>query len=202
MLAQSKRSQRHRVQLPIRRWRNHCLPDDGQGAWEPTWNGPRATSTPVQPGDVTYSFNRAQSIKILDQWLLRGRNLRHHPRPHSAAILRIATSRLQMAHRLHDQTKSVLVWIAIEWVILTQKAGGAEGRNLISLRSLDTGKQSMEKSAVIRDMTIKYFLKKKRTSQYEGKPQQRWALSGLSRYNEQRGCWMLGGWRNHINPNQ
>jgi 2',3'-cyclic-nucleotide 2'-phosphodiesterase/3'-nucleotidase len=50
----------------------------------------------------------------------------------------------------------------------------------------DTEAEYGEEAGTIRNMTIKY-LKEEKNGQYEGKTQQRWALSGLeSRYNEQR----------------
>lgn len=137
----------------------------------------------VQPGDVTYSFNperRASKYSTNDFFA----GVIYTIDLTQPAGTRITNLAFADGTPVTDQTEIRIGMNSYRMGHLTKKGGVLEGESFPVL--FDTEAEYGEEAGTIRNMTIKY-LKEEKNGQYEGKPQQRWALSGLeSRYNEQR----------------
>ena len=137
----------------------------------------------VQPGDVTYSFNperRASKYSTNDFFA----GVIYTIDLTQPAGTRITNLAFADGTPVTDETEIRIGMNSYRMGHLTKKGGVLEGESFPVL--FDTEAEYGEEAGTIRNMTIK-FLKEEKNGQYEGKPQQRWELSGLeSRYNEQR----------------
>lgn len=136
----------------------------------------------VQDGDVTYSFNpkRRSSKYSTNDFFAKVTYDIDLTKPEGQRITRVAFADGQP---INDDTEIRLGMNSYRMGHLTQKGGVLEGKTFPILS--DTKQEFGEEAGTIRNLTAKYLTEVKK-GQYEGKPMQRWKLSGLQGYEKER----------------
>ena len=137
---------------------------------------------PVQDGDVTYSFNPARrSSKYSTNDFFAGVTYTIDLR--QPVGQRITNLKLADGTVVQPDTEIRLGMNSYRMGHLTKKGGPLQGKSFPVI--FDTESAFGEEQGTIRNLTIRY-LEEVKQGQYQGKPQQRWSLQGLSGYERER----------------
>ncbi|MDV2399202.1 bifunctional metallophosphatase/5'-nucleotidase [Vibrio cholerae] len=136
----------------------------------------------VKPGDVTYSFNperRASKYSTNDFFA----GVTYTIDLTQPAGERITDLKFADGTPVKDNSEIRLGMNSYRMGHLTQKGGVLEGQQFPVL--FDTEAEYGEEQGTIRNLTIRYLTEQKQ-GKYEGKPMQRWKLSGLEGFEKER----------------
>ncbi|MDA5311916.1 bifunctional metallophosphatase/5'-nucleotidase [Vibrio cholerae] len=136
----------------------------------------------VKPGDVTYSFNperRASKYSTNDFFA----GVTYTIDLTQPAGERITDLKFADGTPVKDNSEIRLGMNSYRMGHLTQKGGVLEGLQFPVL--FDTEAEYGEEQGTIRNLTIRYLTEQKQ-GKYEGKPMQRWKLSGLEGFEKER----------------
>ncbi|MFA0900092.1 5'-nucleotidase C-terminal domain-containing protein [Vibrio cholerae] len=136
----------------------------------------------VKPGDVTYSFNperRASKYSTNDFFA----GVTYTIDLTQPAGVRITDLKFADGTPVKDNSEIRLGMNSYRMGHLTQKGGVLEGQQFPVL--FDTEAEYGEEQGTIRNLTIRYLTEQKQ-GKYEGKPMQRWKLSGLEGFEKER----------------
>lgn len=136
----------------------------------------------VKPGDVTYSFNperRASKYSTNDFFA----GVTYTIDLTQPAGQRITELKFADGTPVTDNSDIRLGMNSYRMGHLTQKGGVLEGQQFPVL--FDTEAEYGEEQGTIRNLTIRYLTEQKQ-GKYEGKPMQRWKLSGLEGFEKER----------------
>ncbi|ENM5733016.1 bifunctional metallophosphatase/5'-nucleotidase [Vibrio mimicus] len=136
----------------------------------------------VKPGDVTYSFNperRASKYSTNDFFA----GVTYTIDLTQPAGQRITELKFADGTPVTDNSEIRLGMNSYRMGHLTQKGGVLEGQQFPVL--FDTEAEYGEEQGTIRNLTIRYLTEQKQ-GKYEGKPMQRWKLSGLEEFEKER----------------
>ncbi|EGQ8189437.1 bifunctional metallophosphatase/5'-nucleotidase [Vibrio cholerae] len=136
----------------------------------------------VKPGDVTYSFNperRASKYSTNDFFA----GVTYTIDLTQPAGQRITELKFADGTPVADNSDIRLGMNSYRMGHLTQKGGVLEGQQFPVL--FDTEAEYGEEQGTIRNLTIRYLTEQKQ-GKYEGKPMQRWKLSGLEGFEKER----------------
>ncbi|EGR0477145.1 bifunctional metallophosphatase/5'-nucleotidase [Vibrio cholerae] len=136
----------------------------------------------VKPGDVTYSFNpeRRASKYSTNDFFARVTYTIDLTQP---AGERITDLKFADGTPVKDNSEIRLGMNSYRMGHLTKKGGVLEGQQFPVL--FDTEAEYGEEQGTIRNLTIRYLTEQKQ-GKYEGKPMQRWKLSGLEGFEKER----------------
>ncbi|MGL5336102.1 MAG: bifunctional metallophosphatase/5'-nucleotidase [Enterovibrio sp.] len=136
----------------------------------------------VQDGDVTYSFNPARrSSKYSTNDFFAGVTYTIDLR--NPVGERITNLKLADGSVVKADTEIRLGMNSYRMGHLTKKGGPLQDKSFPVI--FDTKSEFGEEQGTIRNLTIRY-LEEVTKGQYQGKPQQRWSLQGLSGYERER----------------
>ncbi|HAS3647358.1 TPA: bifunctional metallophosphatase/5'-nucleotidase [Vibrio cholerae] len=136
----------------------------------------------VKPGDVTYSFNperRASKYSTNDFFA----GVTYTIDLTQPAGERITDLKFADGTPVKDNSEIRLGMNSYRMGHLTKKGGILEGQQFPVL--FDTEAEYGEEQGTIRNLTIRYLTEQKQ-GKYEGKPMQRWKLSGLEGFEKER----------------
>lgn len=136
----------------------------------------------VKPGDVTYSFNperRASKYSTNDFFA----GVTYTIDLTQPAGERITDLKFADGTPVKDNSEIRLGMNSYRMGHLTKKGGVLEGQQFPVL--FDTEAEYGEEQGTIRNLTIRYLTEQKQ-GKYEGKPMQRWKLSGLEGFEKER----------------
>ncbi|WKY93563.1 bifunctional metallophosphatase/5'-nucleotidase [Vibrio metoecus] len=136
----------------------------------------------VKPGDVTYSFNperRASKYSTNDFFA----GVTYTIDLTQPAGERITDLKFADGTPVTDNSEIRLGMNSYRMGHLTQKGGVLEGQQFPVL--FDTEAEYGEEQGTIRNLTIRYLTEQKQ-GKYQGKPMQRWKLSGLEGFEKER----------------
>lgn len=136
----------------------------------------------VKPGDVTYSFNperRASKYSTNDFFA----GVTYTIDLTQPAGERITDLKFADGTPVKDNSEIRLGMNSYRMGHLTKKGGVLEGLQFPVL--FDTEAEYGEEQGTIRNLTIRYLTEQKQ-GKYEGKPMQRWKLSGLEGFEKER----------------
>ncbi|GHY15326.1 bifunctional metallophosphatase/5'-nucleotidase [Vibrio cholerae] len=136
----------------------------------------------VKPGDVTYSFNperRASKYSTNDFFA----GVTYTIDLTLPAGERITDLKFADGTPVKDNSEIRLGMNSYRMGHLTKKGGVLEGQQFPVL--FDTEAEYGEEQGTIRNLTIRYLTEQKQ-GKYEGKPMQRWKLSGLEGFEKER----------------
>ncbi|EJL6300745.1 5'-nucleotidase C-terminal domain-containing protein [Vibrio cholerae] len=136
----------------------------------------------VKPGDVTYSFNperRASKYSTNDFFA----GVTYTIDLTQPAGERITDLKFADGTPVKDNSEIRLGMNSYRMGHLTKKGGVLEGQQFPVL--FDTEAEHGEEQGTIRNLTIRYLTEQKQ-GKYEGKPMQRWKLSGLEGFEKER----------------
>ncbi|EGR4150531.1 TPA: bifunctional metallophosphatase/5'-nucleotidase [Vibrio cholerae] len=136
----------------------------------------------VKPGDVTYSFSperRASKYSTNDFFA----GVTYTIDLTQPAGERITDLKFADGTPVKDNSEIRLGMNSYRMGHLTQKGGVLEGQQFPVL--FDTEAEYGEEQGTIRNLTIRYLTEQKQ-GKYEGKPMQRWKLSGLEGFEKER----------------
>ncbi|ELF1353962.1 5'-nucleotidase C-terminal domain-containing protein [Vibrio cholerae] len=136
----------------------------------------------VKPGDVTYSFNperRASKYSTNDFFA----GVTYTIVLTQPAGERITDLKFADGTPVKDNSEIRLGMNSYRMGHLTKKGGVLEGQQFPVL--FDTEAEYGEEQGTIRNLTIRYLTEQKQ-GKYEGKPMQRWKLSGLEGFEKER----------------
>ncbi|EJK2099312.1 bifunctional metallophosphatase/5'-nucleotidase [Vibrio cholerae] len=136
----------------------------------------------VKPGDVTYSFNperRASKYSTNDFFA----GVTYTIDLTQPAGERITDLKFADGTPVKDNNEIRLGMNSYRMGHLTKKGGVLEGQQFPVL--FDTEAEYGEEQGTIRNLTIRYLTEQKQ-GKYEGKPMQRWKLSGLEGFEKER----------------
>ncbi|WP_337238956.1 bifunctional UDP-sugar hydrolase/5'-nucleotidase [Vibrio cholerae] len=136
----------------------------------------------VKPGDVTYSFNperRASKYSTNDFFA----GVTYTIDLTQPAGERITDLKFADGTPVKDNSEIRLGMNSYRMGHLTKKGGLLEGQQFPVL--FDTEAEYGEEQGTIRNLTIRYLTEQKQ-GKYEGKPMQRWKLSGLEGFEKER----------------
>ncbi|EOX4190223.1 bifunctional UDP-sugar hydrolase/5'-nucleotidase [Vibrio cholerae] len=136
----------------------------------------------VKPGDVTYSFNperRASKYSTNDFFA----GVTYTIDLTQPAGERITDLKFADGTPVKDNSEIRLGMNSYRMGYLTKKGGVLEGQQFPVL--FDTEAEYGEEQGTIRNLTIRYLTEQKQ-GKYEGKPMQRWKLSGLEGFEKER----------------
>lgn len=136
----------------------------------------------VKPGDVTYSFNperRASKYSTNDFFA----GVTYTIDLTQPAGERITDLKFADGTPVKDNSEIRLGMNSYRMGHLTNKGGVLEGQQFPVL--FDTEAEYGEEQGTIRNLTIRYLTEQKQ-GKYEGKPMQRWKLSGLEGFEKER----------------
>ncbi len=136
----------------------------------------------VKPGDVTYSFNperRASKYSTNDFFA----GVTYTIDLTQPAGERITDLKFADGTPVKDNSEICLGMNSYRMGHLTKKGGVLEGLQFPVL--FDTEAEYGEEQGTIRNLTIRYLTEQKQ-GKYEGKPMQRWKLSGLEGFEKER----------------
>ncbi|MBO1365885.1 bifunctional metallophosphatase/5'-nucleotidase [Vibrio cholerae] len=136
----------------------------------------------VKPGDVTYSFNperRASKYSTNDFFA----GVTYTIDLTQPAGERITDLKFADGTPVKDKSEIRLGMNSYRMGHLTKKGGVLEGQQFPVL--FDTEAEYGEEQGTIRNLTIRYLTEQKQ-GKYEGKPMQRWKLSGLEGFEKER----------------
>ncbi|EOX3338460.1 bifunctional UDP-sugar hydrolase/5'-nucleotidase [Vibrio cholerae] len=136
----------------------------------------------VKPGDVTYSFNperRASKYSTNDFFA----GVTYTIDLTQPAGERITDLKFADGTPVKDNSEIRLGMNSYRMGHLTKKGGVQEGLQFPVL--FDTEAEYGEEQGTIRNLTIRYLTEQKQ-GKYEGKPMQRWKLSGLEGFEKER----------------
>ncbi|EGR2509064.1 bifunctional metallophosphatase/5'-nucleotidase [Vibrio cholerae] len=136
----------------------------------------------VKPGDVTYSFNperRASKYSTNDFFA----GVTYTIDLTQPAGERITDLKFADGTPVKDNSEIRLGMNSYRMGYLTKKGGVLEGLQFPVL--FDTEAEYGEEQGTIRNLTIRYLTEQKQ-GKYEGKPMQRWKLSGLEGFEKER----------------
>ncbi|MGG6368958.1 bifunctional metallophosphatase/5'-nucleotidase [Vibrio cholerae] len=136
----------------------------------------------VKPGDVTYSFNperRASKYSTNDFFA----GVTYTIDLTQPAGERITDLKFADGTPVKDNSEIRLGMNSYRMGHLTKKGGVLEGQQFPVL--FDTEAEYGEEQGTIRNLTIRYLTEQKQ-GKYEGKPMQRWKLSGLEGFDKER----------------
>lgn len=136
----------------------------------------------VKPGDVTYSFNperRASKYSTNDFFA----GVTYTIDLTQPAGERITDLKFADGTPVKDNSEIRLGMNSYRMGHLTKKGGVLEGQQFPVL--FDTEAEYGEEQGSIRNLTIRYLTEQKQ-GKYEGKPMQRWKLSGLEGFEKER----------------
>ncbi|EGR4483694.1 bifunctional metallophosphatase/5'-nucleotidase [Vibrio cholerae] len=136
----------------------------------------------VKPGDVTYSFNperRASKYSTNDFFA----GVTYTINLTQPAGERITDLKFADGTPVKDNSEIRLGMNSYRMGHLTKKGGVLEGLQFPVL--FDTEAEYGEEQGTIRNLTIRYLTEQKQ-GKYEGKPMQRWKLSGLEGFEKER----------------
>ncbi|HAS3586707.1 TPA: bifunctional metallophosphatase/5'-nucleotidase [Vibrio cholerae] len=136
----------------------------------------------VKPGDVTYSFNperRASKYSTNDFFA----GVTYTIDLTQPAGERITDLKFADGTPVKDNSEIRLGMNSYRMGHLTKKGGVLEGQQFPVL--FDTEAEYGEEQGTIRNLTIRYLIEQKQ-GKYEGKPMQRWKLSGLEGFEKER----------------
>lgn len=136
----------------------------------------------VKPGDVTYSFNperRASKYSTNDFFA----GVTYTIDLTQPAGERITDLKFADDTPVKDNSEIRLGMNSYRMGHLTKKGGVLEGQQFPVL--FDTEAEYGEEQGTIRNLTIRYLTEQKQ-GKYEGKPMQRWKLSGLEGFEKER----------------
>ncbi|NOE86333.1 bifunctional metallophosphatase/5'-nucleotidase [Vibrio cholerae] len=136
----------------------------------------------VKPGDVTYSFNpeRRASKYSTNDFFAGVTYIIDLTQP---AGERITDLKFADGTPVKDNSEIRLGMNSYRMGHLTKKGGVLEGQQFPVL--FDTEAEYGEEQGTIRNLTIRYLTEQKQ-GKYEGKPMQRWKLSGLEGFEKER----------------
>ncbi|ELJ8670217.1 bifunctional metallophosphatase/5'-nucleotidase [Vibrio cholerae] len=136
----------------------------------------------VKPGDVTYSFNpERRASKYSTNDFFAGVNYTIDLT--QPAGERITDLKFADGTPVKDNSEIRLGMNSYRMGHLTKKGGVLEGLQFPVL--FDTEAEYGEEQGTIRNLTIRYLTEQKQ-GKYEGKPMQRWKLSGLEGFEKER----------------
>ncbi|EGR0665836.1 bifunctional metallophosphatase/5'-nucleotidase [Vibrio cholerae] len=136
----------------------------------------------IKPGDVTYSFNperRASKYSTNDFFA----GVTYTIDLTQPAGERITDLKFADGTPVKDNSEIRLGMNSYRMGHLTKKGGVLEGQQFPVL--FDTEAEYGEEQGTIRNLTIRYLTEQKQ-GKYEGKPMQRWKLSGLEGFEKER----------------
>ncbi|HDZ9144326.1 TPA: bifunctional metallophosphatase/5'-nucleotidase [Vibrio cholerae] len=136
----------------------------------------------VKPGDVTYSFNperRASKYSTNDFFA----GVTYTIDLTQPAGERITDLKFADGTSVKDNSEIRLGMNSYRMGHLSKKGGVLEGQQFPVL--FDTEAEYGEEQGTIRNLTIRYLTEQKQ-GKYEGKPMQRWKLSGLEGFEKER----------------
>ncbi|EKF9852365.1 bifunctional metallophosphatase/5'-nucleotidase [Vibrio cholerae] len=136
----------------------------------------------VKPGDVTYSFNpKRRASKYSTNDFFAG--VTYTIDLTQPAGERITDLKFADGTPVKDNSEIRLGMNSYRMGHLTKKGGILEGQQFPVL--FDTEAEYGEEQGTIRNLTIRYLTEQKQ-GKYEGKPMQRWKLSGLEGFEKER----------------